>query len=185
MICRLERYAAQGSTVPGRSRRRQRAFTLIELMVTIAVLAVLMGIAIPSFSEFSLSSRLRSYGTSLVASAQLARSEAIKRNRDVTLCMSANGTSCANSGSWEQGWIVLQGATVIHQQQSLAAGYRVTAVDDVTSIAFRPSGVGATQTTLRICRASPSAGSQERVVTISATGRTSVEKTTDGSCPSA
>ena len=171
--CRLYR------CVRGHARIRQRGFTLIELMVTLAVLSVLIGIAIPSFNEFSLSSRLRSYGTSLVASAQLARSEAIKRSKSVTLCASSNGTSC--SGSWDQGWIVLQGGTVLHRQQALASGYQITS-GDVSSITFTPSGVGATQATLRICRSTPSAGSQERVVTISATGRTTVTKTTDGTC---
>lgn len=175
---------------PSADRRSQAGFTLIELMVALAVVAVLMGIAIPSFEAISLSSKLRSYGTSLVASAMLARSEAIKRNVPVRLCVSSDGASCG-AGNWEQGWIVLTGSTgsgtVIQQQAAIPSGYVIDAKSggaDIDVVTFQPSGVGSTLANLRICRASPSAGTQERVVRISATGRTSVEKTTDGSCSS-
>lgn len=157
-----------------------RGFTLVELMVTIAVMAILLGIAIPSFTEMTLSSKLRSYANDLVASANLARGEAIKRNAVVTLCVSTNGTSCAASGGWEQGWIVLSGTTVIQRQQAAASGFKISSA--AINIGFQPAGVGTTQATLVVCRATPSVGSQERVVSISATGRTSVAKTTNASC---
>ena len=155
-------------------------FTMIELMVTLAVLAILLGIAVPSFSQFSFSSKLRSYSNEIVASAVLARSEAIKRNQAVTLCVSSNGTSCA-SGSWESGWIVrTSGGEVIHRQQPITDGFKV--IGSVSSIAFQPSGVGSTQATLKVCRATPSLGDQESEVSISATGRTAVERKASSSC---
>jgi len=159
--------------------RIQQGFTLIEMMVVISILGILLAIAMPSFSEALLSSKLRSYANNLVASVHLARSEAIKRNAVVTLCASSNGTSC--SGDWKNGWVILSaGAAVIQTQQAVDVNYKITGTN--TTLSFQPTGVGATQDAITICRESPTAGSQERVVTISATGRPSVTKTSAGSC---
>jgi len=167
-------------------------FTLVELMVAVVVMAVLIGIAIPSFTEIMLSSRLRSYASDLVASANLARGEAIKRNAVVAMCVSSDGASCT-TGGWEQGWVIFHdvdksgaldtGETVIQKQQAAASGYLISNAASIDSISFQPSGLGATQATLVVCRATPTVGSQEREVTISATGRASMVKTTTGSCP--
>lgn len=160
--------------------QNSRGFTLVELMVTIAVMAILLAIAVPSFTDAVLGSKLSSYANNFVASAHLARSEAIKRNAAVTLCASADGTSCATAGGWQQGWIVLSGTTVIQRQQALSAGLLFTG--GVHSIIYQSSGISAISTTLTLCRATPSVGSQQREISISATGRPSVTKTTSTSC---
>lgn len=156
----------------------QRGFTLVELMIALAVFAVLLAIMVPSYSDMTLGSKLRSQANDLVAGAVLARSEAIKRNQPVSLCASSNGTSC--TGTWSQGWIVINGATVIMNHAAAANGFLI--LSDQTSFTFQPTGVGATADTLTVCRATPSVGGQEREVTISATGRASVERTNVGSC---
>jgi type IV fimbrial biogenesis protein FimT len=87
---------------------RQSGFTLMELMVTIAIAAILMGIAIPSFIATIKSNRLTTQVNALVSSLNFARSEAIKRGLRVTLCKSGDGATCvANATSdWSQGWII-------------------------------------------------------------------------------
>ncbi|SDH38069.1 GspH/FimT family pseudopilin [Pseudomonas panipatensis] len=161
------------------STARGRGFTLVELMVTIAVAAILLTIAVPSLTDTTLSGKLRASANDLVTSAALARSEAIKRNAVTSLCPSSDGASCG-SGGWEQGWIVITGSTVIQTEKAAPQGFKVTST--VSRIDFQPSGVGSTQATLTVCRASPYAGNQERVVTVSATGRSYVTKTATGSC---
>lgn len=159
----------------------QRAFTLLELMITLTVMAILLGIAAPSFNNATLGSKLSTYGNNLVASAALARSEAIKRNSVITLCVSSDGSSCG-TGGWEQGWIISLGTTVIQRQPAAASGLKITETGGKTSLSFQPTGVGATSATLTVCRATPSVGDQERVVTISVTGRATVSKTATGAC---
>lgn len=161
--------------------KSQAGFTLIELMVTLAVAAILITLAVPSFMDATLGAKLSAHANSLVASAQLARSEAIKRNAPVTMCVSTNGTTCAGSGGWENGWIVVAGGQVIERQQALPAGFKITAGS--TSLVFQPTGFGVTGATiLKVCRASPTVGKQDREVTISSTGRASIETKYSGTC---
>lgn len=164
-------------------------FTLIELMVTIAVMAILLGIAVPSFNNATLNSKLRSYAYSLSNSATHARGEAIKRNAPVTLCVSSSGTSCG-TGSWEQGWIVLfdrseddGGPLVLHRQESLPTDLKVIEEDDNDEITFRSTGVGATLSAFTVCRATPTPGNRKFMVSISATGRAEVRDEETTTCP--
>lgn len=186
----------QGMSNAMRSKN-PHGFTLIELMVTIAVMAILLGIAVPSFNDATLSSKLGSYGNNLVASATIARSEARLRNTVVKMCASTDGSSCATTGGWEQGWMVACQTTdnstcdgsgpnwiVFHRQQAFPAGFKITETSGTTvrSMDFMSTGVANTRATFRVCRATPTVGTQQREVIIFATGRASVAKVTSSTC---
>jgi type IV fimbrial biogenesis protein FimT len=158
-----------------------RGFTLIEMMIAITVAGILLMIAVPSFRNASLSSQLRSAANDFIASTNFARSEAIKRGTAVTMCVSTDGSSCA-AGGWEQGWIVLSGTTVLQHESAAPSGFKMSATGSVANLSFQPIGVGATPATLTVCRATPSVGSQERVVTLDSTGRGWLKITTNGVC---
>ena len=75
-------------------------------MVTLVVATIVMTTAVPGFRKMIQDNQLITGANELVSALHLARNEAIKRGERVTVCKSANGTSCAGSGGWEQGWIV-------------------------------------------------------------------------------
>jgi len=173
--------AYQDSQAANRSRAsRLRGFSLVELMITIVIFAILLGLAMPSFSDSTLNNKLGTYSNDMVASTLLARNEALKRNAVVTMCVSTDGATCT-AGGWEQGWIILAGATLVQFHPPMSSGWKMTESSAASSLTFQPTGVGATTATLTICRANP-LGHKERVVTISTTGRPSVAKTTTGIC---
>jgi type IV fimbrial biogenesis protein FimT len=163
-------------------KKAQRGVTLVELMVALSVLAILLAIAAPSFRDAGLPSQLRAVANNVVAATQIARSEAIKRNATVTLCVSSDGATCG-TGNWQQGWIVIGGGAVLHSEPAAPVGYRVTPAAGSNALTFDSTGLGASPDSFTVCRLTPTAGSQERVVTITATGHVSVKMTTTGVCP--
>lgn len=84
----------------------QRGFTLIELMIAVAVMGVMLALAGPSFEQAINGNRLSSAAGEVVGALQLARSEAVRSNRRVVLCRSDDASACsATNASWV-GWIV-------------------------------------------------------------------------------
>ena len=82
-------------------------FTLLEMMITITVLAILVGIGVPSFTNIIRTNRMASQTNELLGSFAVARSEAVKRGTLVTVCpANAAQTACAASDAWSNGWIV-------------------------------------------------------------------------------
>jgi len=86
--------------------RKNQGFTMIELLITIAISTILLAIAAPSFLSLVTGNKLVSARDNLLNSFQLTKTEAISRNDNVSICPSSNGTSCTGTTDWSQGWIV-------------------------------------------------------------------------------
>ncbi len=114
---------------------RLRGFTLVELMVVLAIAAILALIAAPAFTEIINLTRRRAYANQLYEDLAFARNEAIKRGVPVTACPSTDGTTCSGAATWSSGWIVFVDPTsvgnpaagsVLKVHEPLASGWIAT-----------------------------------------------------------
>jgi len=136
------------------TRKNSSGFSLLELMVAVAIGALIMTMAVPSFRNSINNQRMTTATNELVMALTLAKSEAIKRVSYVTVCASTNGTSCAgNDTSWNEGWIIFanSGTTtigvldgtdeLIRVHSGLHEDLSVATLGNVESfVSFRPSG---------------------------------------------
>ncbi|MBV5322221.1 MAG: GspH/FimT family pseudopilin [Ilumatobacteraceae bacterium] len=181
-------------------------FSLIELLVVIAIAAILAGLAVPSFQGLIASSNLTSATNDLIATLARAKSDAIRRGKRVTVCMSADGLSCTTSGDWTQGWIMFD------DNDHTAASAEVTSAKDTITaktaaqtnnivvksnqpyFSYSADGQaklmngGAGDGTIRVCNGSSALTNDARArnIKINWIGRVVVEKPTGGvaaTCP--
>lgn len=101
----------RGPTIPGSARRCMgsvwaRGFSLTELMLVVAIAAVVAAMAGPSFARSLAQSRVADASTDLFGSLIQTRSEALKRGGRVVMCVSDSHLQCSDGGGWERGWVV-------------------------------------------------------------------------------
>ena len=151
--------------------RHIRAFTLIEMMVVVAILAVMMSIGVPSFQSLIAGQRLRSAATHLQSALNLTRSEAIKRNAVVTL-------SPNSATNWQTGWKIVDSAsTILFTRAALPATMTITGP---ASVQYRGTGrINATADGK--FQLSTSATTEIRCVEVDLSG---ISMITKGVCPS-
>jgi type IV fimbrial biogenesis protein FimT len=176
--------------------RHSGGFTLIELMVVIAVAAILMAVTAPNFSAALVGTRLGSQADDLIGDLRLARSEAATRGAWVVVCPSADGgaTCSASAADWAKGRLVFVDSDRSGTRATTETVLRsVAALSGATSMAssgfsdaiitFSPyggllqGGVPAASGTFKLCSSSSASGRQVRV---DASGRPS---STRVSCP--
>lgn len=86
---------------------RQSGFTLVELLITVAIAAILLSLAAPNFREMLVKRSVQAAAETLASDMRFARSEALKRSTQTVICRSTDGAKCSTVvGSWSEGWIV-------------------------------------------------------------------------------
>jgi len=128
--------------------RRDSGFTLIELMIAVALVAILLATAVPALDDFTNDARQTGAINDFISSIHIARNTAITTNSRVTMCASASGANC-EAASWDSGWIVFAD---LNSNGSLDAGETIAsasaAVDDLNiqsgefpaALMYRPNG---------------------------------------------
>ena len=114
--------------------RSVKGFTLIELMVTIVLAAIVISIALPSFERSIASSQLQSTTQDLIATINTARMQSVSTRQNITIS--------PDGGSWSNGWALAYGADAVEQDVAFetAGKVSVTREDSVGPITFLSRG---------------------------------------------
>jgi len=156
---------------------RENGFTLIELMVTLAIAAILLTVAIPSFNTTIKNNRIVTDANRLVSTIGLARSEAVKLGRTATVCVSADQATCTGETDWTLGWMVwvdANGNAVLDAGEERGfvdafPGNSVTFTSAASQIQFTSQGAATAAVTLDLC--DDRVGETGRRINVSNTGR--------------
>lgn len=166
--------------------RKKGGFTTIELLVVLVIGAILAAIAAPSFRDFINNTRLASAMSQLTGDLNLARSEAIKRNMRVLVCVrNAAGTDCGAGTDWRNGWLVCYDGNQDGSCDAAAAGNpnplvvrrtlnaSLALTANANLIRFNPSGTQGAGGAATLTLAGSWAGAHPSIASIAATGNIS------------
>jgi type IV fimbrial biogenesis protein FimT len=186
-----------------------RGVTLIELMIALAVMAILAAMAVPSFQNQIRSSRLSTAANDLSSALALARAESIRRGARVTVCRSSTASNAlptcdTGGGAWTDGWVVFVN-TDADTPPAIDAGEEIlrrggpmntatlvtqTTADVANAITYRPDGSARLDNNqyangvLRVCAAG-GAADNARDLRLRPGGRVVVNRVTSAGCAAA
>lgn len=156
-------------------------FTLIELMITMVILAVLVLIAVPSMTRLIRDARLATHTDLLVSSLNTARIEAVRQRRDFKVCPAAAPNTdgvCTVGTNWNTGWIAISSLGDVVLRIQPKAGITVGTVDE--SATFRGTlGSGTTAASFTLCVP----GSKQQQVDVALSGHVSKKVNSATTCP--
>ena len=166
--------------------KKNSGFTLLELIIVLALISIVMAFGIPSMQTFTQNDRLTTNINKLIGHLAYARSEAVKRSAQVVICASNDGASC--SGTWNDGWIVYidadadnsftAGEEILRVNEALDGGNTLSATGIGTQITYDNRGFvsAASVGSLQLC--DDRTGNFGKTVRITNTGRVRLEKDT-------
>ena len=176
-------------------QKLQDGFTLIELMVTVAVAIIVLAVGIPMYDSILANNRAVAQANMFITAMNLAKSEAVSQNLPMTICANASNTNvtessltCGDKDDWANGWFVFQdadsdavrdsGETVMKLWQALEVGSNVAA--GVGFVRYTSLGENSGSATNFELTQDSSTGNQTRCIYVNAVGQLRVER---AACP--
>jgi type IV fimbrial biogenesis protein FimT len=143
--------------------------TLVELLVTVTLVAILLVVGLPSYQSITTTNRMAAEMNALISDLQYARGEAVKEGQPVTMCASSNGTACSNSTNWANGWLIFSdangnrsvntGEAVLRIQSALGSTDTLTS-SSLQAVTFNRNGFSSNAGSIKLGDA---AGSSDRI----------------------
>ena len=179
-------------------QRELMGVTLMECLVALAIMAILSVLAVPSFRDLLARRTVLLTAEALVDDLRFARTEALKRGGQVSVCSSTNGLACSQSAVWVEGWIVfvdggdtaeVDGSDEILRVQTRQLGMASIESDnpanDKISFSFRPMGMASPASqSFKFTPAAPVPANSQRWVCMSSQGRPRLALAGAASCSS-
>ena len=146
---------------------RVKGFTLVELMVVVALLAIAATIAMPGFQSMIQNNRLTDTTNTLLTGLQLARSEAVTTRSTITVCGANTAQNdCSNSTDWSNGAVLKQGSTLLRVIPIDSAD--VSVASSTNNVQYNSNGTANAAATLTISDSRGSAS--QRTITVNVIG---------------
>lgn len=148
---------------------------MIELAIALVILAILIALAAPGFTQALRSNRITAQTTEFLDSLALARSAAVTGRHNVVICASVDGNACSNDNNWATGWIVRDSATNTLLSIGAALSNNSTLIGSVGTVTFDGYG-GASADASFTLRPSECIGTEQRTISTALSGLVSVER---------
>ena len=160
-------------------KKLTHGYTLIEMLVTVSIIAILASVAVPSYEGLINNNKQKAVLNTFLGELHYARSEAVKRSRQVVICPSSDASSCSKS-SWNGGWIIFidddrddtrdSNEELIRVTAALDQGLDLSTTSNIEEfIRYRPNGLALETGTFTLC--DPRGSDVAKAIIINATGR--------------
>lgn len=160
--------------------KNQNGFTLLELLITLVIFAILVAIAIPGMNNLSAKNAVDAPARTLLTDIEYARNEAVSRSTDITICASTDAATCSATASWETGWIIYindandcpEGECLLRIQNQAS---QITLNSTAIAIEFNELGESSVAFTANVC-GNTLTDDDSQAITVNLSGSRSIKK---------
>lgn len=161
------------------TRGQQQGFTALELIITLAIIAILLAMGVPAIQNYAWNLRMKTAMDTLQSDLNLARGHAISHNSKTVICPASGDQECSGQAVWQEGWIVFtdingdrnkQASEPLLKYAGALARLNINSSSSRTYLRFFPNGTApGSNTSIRFCDSRGAAYSG--AITVSNSGR--------------